>query len=800
MGRGAGCCNFKYTVNCTAPPCPEGTCCYLDLDETNDIKISMNINAPEYDSKLSISSSQQKYICEDKVTENCCLAKQKSFFNPESTCGEIRVCDNESSIAVPTIVSTDKAFILLKHNGTVQAWGDSRTGGAIPYGNLTNIVELYTNSVAVVAVDKDGQAFCWGDINVTNFDIPGPRIPNRPPVGNFENIKSVTGSLKAFAAIRTDGTVVAWGDPQYGGAIPDSISSFLVDIVEIASTDRYFAARNKDGRIYIWGNGEKAYDKRDTNRSGSITSLDALLILNFLGMTQNEVISNPDKAADFYHSAYDVNRDGKVSALDALLILNALAVIGATTYDSGFTDVKKIYSNKNAFAFLKNDNTVLAWGNSSKGGNTGSRHSLLTNVKEIYNTDEAFLALRTDNKAVVWGDIDTTLSPDFSHNIYSESTEILDVYPSKHAFGVSYISITSNSQITTINQYFNVFGAVVKGKENIVERNGSLETSRRFKLGLFNAGFINTSDYDLSIPYDHDNPPTDIDGKPFRAKRDFYASKYAFHYVDRVEFVSIGNYPNDTEYNSHTSRGGVFGPLVDRDRIGSYRVYPTPRLYLDSHENPFLYSRKEEKPVPPAMKGAKKYVCTLLSSHFVSAANRDSNRNFSNAARAIRGFNDAPDPGYIVSFGNANYGGAASFIPYATFSDVVGWSAGSIFGYRELNPYRNSDNTIFELDNFVGLFSNDYAVCAIRFPTRYNIMSNRIETANPLVRENIDNNKLVNDANYGHDSEFYQFVTWGHADLGGDSSSVDFSDVFANKENLKFTYEGCNPKYCDQDI
>ena len=71
MGRGAGCCNFKYTVNCTAPPCPEGTCCY----------VNKNLNASH---SLSINESVRRYICEDDVTENCCLAKDHSFFTKKN--------------------------------------------------------------------------------------------------------------------------------------------------------------------------------------------------------------------------------------------------------------------------------------------------------------------------------------------------------------------------------------------------------------------------------------------------------------------------------------------------------------------------------------------------------------------------------------------------------------------------------------------------------------------------------------------------------------------------------------------
>lgn len=725
MGRGAGCCNFKYTVNCTAPPCPSGSCCYVDdfyLTNHGDVNT------------ISIEDALETYICEEAVTENCCLAKPFSFFNKEATCGEFEICDDQSSLAVPTVVSTDKAFILLKHNGSVVAWGDPETGGVIPSileSNLTNIVELYTNSVAVVAVSKNGFAFSWGDINITNADTS--LFSSDGVVSYFENVKSVTPSLKAFAAIRTDGTVVAWGDPLYGGAIPDSISSLLVDIIEIVSTDKYFAARNKDGRIYIWGNGEKSYDKRDVNQSGSITGLDTLNILNFLGMTQAEVIANPDKAADFYHSAYDVNRNGKVSALDALQVLNALALLeGEVIYDSGFTDIKRIYSNKNAFAFLKNDNTVLAWGNSEKGGNTGSNHSSLTNVKEIYSTEEAFLAHRTDNKIVVWGAIKTTAGPD--SDFYDE---VIDVFPSKYAFGISYItvSIDFNGSDDALNQYFEVIGSVVEGKQNLAEKLyfGAGNFSRWPSTTTVNvhigSSFIET----YSGPYDHNNPPLDINGDVVRFKRDFYASDYAFHFNDVYEFYSIGQSPDD-EHNSHTLKytGPFRGPSNQTGNFSS------DNYTLVDH--PSLYDKNTETLNSVKIKNSKNYVSSSRATAFLV----DGGSKMSEYARIREGVSRKVN--YVVSLGHSDYGG-------------LGTSLLALYDSSFQNPIGNEGD-------FVGLFNNQHSFCGIRF--------------------------------FG--SLEYEIVTWGNQDFGGDSSNVDFSDVFANVKDLKFTHQGCHPDYCDQDI
>ena len=59
------------------------------------------------------------------------------------------------------------------------------------------------------------------------------------------------------------------------------------------------------------------------------------------------------------------------------------------------------WRNGNAFAALKEDGTVAAWGGSYSGG-TGVP-SGLSNVRVIYSTNYAFAALKEDGTVAAWG-------------------------------------------------------------------------------------------------------------------------------------------------------------------------------------------------------------------------------------------------------------------------------------------------------------------------------------------------------------------------------------------------------------
>jgi len=58
--------------------------------------------------------------------------------------------------------------------------------------------------------------------------------------------------------------------------------------------------------------------------------------------------------------------------------------------------------NRYAFAALKTDGTVLAWGSQTRGANEPT--SSLTNIIGIYSTDQAFVALKNDGSLITWGD------------------------------------------------------------------------------------------------------------------------------------------------------------------------------------------------------------------------------------------------------------------------------------------------------------------------------------------------------------------------------------------------------------
>ena len=73
---------------------------------------------------------------------------------------------------------------------------------------------------------------------------------------------------------------------------------------------------------------------------------------------------------------------------------------GGTT-PTGLSGVSQIFSNTNAFAALKSDGSVVAWGDSQYGGTAPTG---LSGVTQVFSNSNAFAALKGDGTVVAWGD------------------------------------------------------------------------------------------------------------------------------------------------------------------------------------------------------------------------------------------------------------------------------------------------------------------------------------------------------------------------------------------------------------
>ena len=241
----------------------------------------------------------------------------------------------------------------------------------------------FPNQYAFAAITSNGSVVTWG------FDTFGGNSTN--VAGNLtSNVKAVYSNGGAFAALKTDGSVVTWGNATFGGNSTNVAGNLTSNVTAVYSTIAAFAALKTDGSVVTWGAAGSGGNSTIFNSfPQSYTSVAAQLTSNVTA-----VYSNPQAFAA-------LKNDGSVVTWgDAGFGGNSTSVAGNLS-----SNVTAVYSNPQAFAALKTNGSVVTWGDAVKGGNSTnvSGGNLSSNVTAVYSNSYAFAALKANGSVVTWG-------------------------------------------------------------------------------------------------------------------------------------------------------------------------------------------------------------------------------------------------------------------------------------------------------------------------------------------------------------------------------------------------------------
>ncbi len=208
----------------------------------------------------------------------------------------------------------------------------------------------------------------------------------------------VFANTGAFAVIKPGGIVYAWGSSSTGGVGGQPL--FLRGYTSIAATSSAFAALRFDGTVAPWG---------DNANGGSNNS----------GADLNQIVSVK-------------GNNGAFAALrqDGTVVTWGSSTYGGTVPPIASATGQQLFSSGGAFAVIKNDTSAAAWGDPVWGGDgAGVAASLSSGVVSIVNSQRAFAALRIDGSVVAWGGADhlTGFNPD-------DATNVRQIYGGTQAF------------------------------------------------------------------------------------------------------------------------------------------------------------------------------------------------------------------------------------------------------------------------------------------------------------------------------------------------------------------------------
>ena len=263
--------------------------------------------------------------------------------------------------------------------GTVQVWGLSSHGASLPVGSLSNITAIVSNAYAFAALKSDKSVIVWGD------SIAGG---DNAPLDKLVDIVEIHSTFSAFCAKTSSGDIIAWGDVANGGTtIVHGYDRNPQNAHEVFSTSSAFVTYN-DTTLVQWG------DNGDTDFFPSYLP------------TMGKIITIRSTGSAF--AALIITQPNNIGTVIAWGGQD-----GCCPPNNAVFNVKQIYSTEGAFAALRYDGTVVAWGQPNWGGTQPNAAAGLLNITDIFSTKYAFLAISasifppvadlSEYKMVTWG-------------------------------------------------------------------------------------------------------------------------------------------------------------------------------------------------------------------------------------------------------------------------------------------------------------------------------------------------------------------------------------------------------------
>ena len=319
--------------------------------------------------------------------------------------GDISMLSTNLNKDVQQIFSSSFAFAALKFDGSVFCWGDPNAGGDPPL-RISNslksgVKQLFSTAFAFAALKLDGSVYTWGHVDKGGFsDIVAEQLSSK--------VQYIYSNESAFAAVKQDGSVITWGNSSSGGN-SDSVSHQLISgVVQIYSTKSSFAALKSNGSLVSWGN---------ASSGGNSTIVASKLLADVVS------VSSTDSAFAA------LKKDGSVVTWGNTFGGGNSAFV----HDSLASDVINISATSKSFAALKSDGSVITWGDINAGGNSSLvRNELNSNVSKLFASDSAFAAVKNDGSVITWGDPDA--GGDISMISSKLNSDVVSIASTKSAF------------------------------------------------------------------------------------------------------------------------------------------------------------------------------------------------------------------------------------------------------------------------------------------------------------------------------------------------------------------------------
>lgn len=403
-------------------------------------------------------------------------------------------------------------FLALKEDGTLVGWSYGGDIRATPPVGLTGVINVYTNTYQVIALKNDMTFTIWGD---NAYGGGGGNTSWQNPFGNYVGSSTTVsmpsdivsgGSTQVFvkniyvsrffaAVLTNENRLYAWGVKFGGNEHKDFQSDFgqqyMSNVKSVFYNDYAMAALRADGMVFAWGN--KNYGGDLSSFQGGLSNVEHIFtnpfsmialktdktIVGWGYASHGATVPTDGTATNIIHitsnnSAYAaLKSDGSIISW-GLIAVNPPSGMGSTdmavqlqnTFSSNVqnNNFVAIYATYSAFAALRSNGMLIAWGQYGNGSgyadgyaNGYNQPPVLTNIVTIRSSGYGFAALRSDGNVFDWGSTTTWGTPTsaitpttlsgtpVSSFVDTGFDSIVDIYTNAE----SYTAIKSNGAVIT---------------------------------------------------------------------------------------------------------------------------------------------------------------------------------------------------------------------------------------------------------------------------------------------------------------------------------------------------------------
>lgn len=236
--------------------------------------------------------------------------------------------------------------------GRILGWGYNNAGQTKNV-DMDDIVDVVGGSDHSVALRSNSSVMAWGGDMFT--DVPEAAL---------SNVRSIAAGWYHSLALRYDGTVVGWGDRA---VIPQNVPRFE----KIAAGEMFSVGVTAEGNLVVWGPRAPILpDIMKTNVKEVVASKTNIMILKEGGF---------------------------------VAVCDRVGELSKTVPFNAHGDVKKMAMGRNRFFVLKQDGSVVFWGDKLRGM---LDHELASGVIDISAGDDFVILLKSGGLVVMgeeWG-------------------------------------------------------------------------------------------------------------------------------------------------------------------------------------------------------------------------------------------------------------------------------------------------------------------------------------------------------------------------------------------------------------